>query len=70
VNEDVLNMPNRLSATLKLFFPGSIQITASQIICPKHYEPPKGKKGGMTHINTRCQSCQNFSSPSLTPEKS
>ena len=30
--------------------PGSLQITASQIICPKHYQPPKKLKNH--HINT------------------
>ena len=30
---------------------GSLQITASQIICPKHYTPPKKKKI-IHHVNT------------------
>ena len=30
---------------------GSLQITASQIICPKHYTPPKKKKV-IFHVNT------------------
>lgn len=34
------------------FLPGSIQITATQIVCPKHYVAPKSKKATMTHINT------------------
>ena len=41
-------------------FLGSIQITATQIVCPKHYEPPKTKKGAATHINTSwCFICSN-----------
>ena len=31
---------------------GSIQITASQIVCPKHYVPPPSKKGNSaSHVN-------------------
>jgi hypothetical protein len=43
-----LNCPS-----LHFFFQstGSLQITASQIICPKHYTPPKKKKI-IHHVNT------------------
>ena len=38
-------------------FSGTVQITATQVVCPKHYVPPETKKKGSTSTHTSTSWC-------------